>query len=295
MLLPGAALWSGMSELESSSDGGVQRAAANGAESGGDTLTDGDEHGEPPAAATLPVARLEQALAAVEAVAEECLFHFEPGGLRVEATDPAQVALATVTVDAAGFDRYEADETTVGLDAGRLSELVGVAAGDDPVTLTVDPETWHLDVRLPGLSYGVAALDPDGVLSPPDREELAFPYTADCTLPVAEIERFVGAVDLVADYVTLAVDPEEPAFLVRADGDTDEVSVRLSGDDLPALSPGSAESLFSLVYLDGVTRAIPSGTDVALRVGEDCPVRFEYGFADGDGTVETLVSPRIQR
>ena len=211
------------------------------------------------------------------------------GGRQVE------VALATVTVDAAGFDRYEADGTTVGLDAGRLSELVGVAAGDDPVTLAVDPETWHLDVRLPGLSYGVAALDPDGVLSPPDREELEFPYTADCALPVTEIERFVGAVDLVTDYVTLAVDPAEPAFLVRADGDTDEVSVRLSGDDLPALSPGSAESLFSLVYLDGVTRAIPSGTDVALRLGEDCPVRFEYGFADGDGTVETLVSPRIRR
>lgn len=290
-----------MSESESSGDGEVQHAAVNGTESGGDTVAGGDtvtddgEHGAPPVTATLPVARLERALAAVEAVAEECLFHFEPGALRVEATDPAQVALATVTVDAVAFDRYEADGTIVGLDAGRLSELVGVAAGDDPVTLAVDPETWHLDVRLPELSYGVAALDPDSVLSPPDRAELEFPYTADCTLPVAEIERFVGAVDLVADYATLAVDPAEPAFLVRADGDTDEVSVRLSGADLPALSPGSAESLFSLVYLDEVTRAIPSGTDVALRLGEDCPVRFEYGFADGDGTVETLVSPRIQR
>ncbi|MEZ3115844.1 DNA polymerase [Halobaculum sp. MBLA0147] len=295
-----------MSESESSGDGGVQHTATdgtatggdtavNGAMSGGDTTTDGDEHRRPPVTATLPVARLERALAAVEAVAEECLFHFEPGALRVEATDPAQVALATVTVDAAAFDRYEADGTTVGVDAGRLSELVGVAAGDDPVTLAVDPATWHLDVRLPELSYGVAALDPDSVLSPPDREELAFPYTADCTLPVAEIERFVGAVDLVADYATLAVDPTEPAFLVRADGDTDEVSVRLAEEDLPALSPGSAESLFSLVYLDEVTRAIPGGTDVALRLGEDCPVRFEYGFADGDGTVETLVSPRIQR
>ena len=245
-------------------------------------------------AVTVAVDRLTRLLDVVSAVVEECRLHFEPDGLRVVATDPARVALTTVELDADGCVSYAGDGTTVGVDADRLAELVSVA-DDGPVTLALDPETLSLDVRLPGLSYTVAVIDPERVQEPPAREELSFPYDAGCSLPAGEFDRLVRAVDLIGDYVRLGVDPDEPAFTVDAEGDTDEVRLRYGPDDLPSLAPGVADSLFSLNYLADVSRVVPNDATVDVRLGEECPVRFEYDFGDGHGTTETLVSPRLRK
>ena len=276
---------------ETSAAGG---ATANGTATG---PTEDDTGTEPVAdtvSVTVAVDRLTRLLDVVSAVVEECRLHFEPDGLRVVAADPAHVALTTVELDADGCVSYAGDGTTVGVDATRLAELLSVA-DDGQVTLALDPETLSLDVRLPGLSYTVAVIDPERVQEPPAREELSFPYDAGCSLPAAELDRLVRAVDLIGDYVRLGVDPDEPAFTVDADGDTDEVRLRYGPDDLPSLSPGVADSLFSLNYLADVSRVVPSDATVDLRLGEECPVRFEYDFADGHGSAETLVSPRLRK
>lgn len=239
--------------------------------------------------------RVEPMLAAVESVVTECRLHFEPDGLRVVAADPAQVALVTVELDAAAFERYDADGTTVGIDIERFGELVGMADGDQPISLALDRETWTLDVTVGSISYTMALLDPESVQRPPDRSEMDFPYDASLGIESARIDRFVRAVGMVSDYIEIGVDPNQPALVVSGEGDTDEVSFVSGEAELLDLSPGDATSLFSLNYISEVSRAIPSGTAVSLRLGDDCPVRLGYEIADEDGEVEVLVSPRIQR
>jgi proliferating cell nuclear antigen len=240
-------------------------------------------------------AQVEPMLAAVESVVTECRLHFEPDGLRVVAADPAQVALVTVELDAAAFEQYDADGTTVGIDIERFGELVGMADGDQPISLALDRETWTLDVTVGSISYTMALLDPESVQRPPERSEMDFPYDASLGIESAQIDRFVRAVGMVADYVEISVDSTQPALAVSGEGDTDEVSFVLGEDELLELSPADANSLFSLNYISDVSRAIPSGTAVSLRLGDDCPVRLGYEIADEDGEVEVLVSPRIQR
>jgi proliferating cell nuclear antigen len=274
-----------MSETESSDHGPGASATTVGADSA-------DQYA---VRAIVDAATLDPVLAAIDSVVTECRLHFEPEGLRVVASDPAHVALTTVELDAAAFASYDADGTTVGMNVERFDEIVGMADSDQPISLAVDRETWTLDIRIGELSYTMALLDPESVQRPPDRSEMDFPYAASLTLDSAEIDRFVRAVDMVADYVTVAVDPAEPSFVVSAEGDTDEVSFVLSDDELAAFSPGDAESLFSLGYVADVSGAIPSGTAVELQLGTECPVQLDYEIADGDGAVEALVSPRIQR
>ncbi len=238
---------------------------------------------------------VEPMLAVVESVVSECRLHFEPDGLRVVAADPAQVALVTVKLDADAFERYDADGTTVGIDIERFGDLVGMAEGDVPISLVLDRETWTLDVTLGEISYSMALLDPESVQRPPDRSEMNFPYEASLEIESAQIDRFVRAVGMVTDYVEIGVDPDAPALVVSGEGDTDEVSFVSDEEELLDISPGDVASLFSLNYVSDVSRAIPSGTAVSLRLGDDCPVRSGYEIADGDGEVEVLVSPRIQR
>ena len=59
---------------------------------------------------------------------------------------------------------------------------------------------------------------------------------------------------------------------VEAEGDTDDVSLSLDGDDLIDASPGEAESLFSLDYLADIDRAIDADTELTLQFGTEIPL-----------------------
>jgi len=237
---------------------------------------------------------LDSLLAAVGSLVDECRLTFDPDGLRVAAMDPATVAAVEVELAASATAAYDADGTTVGVDVGRLREVLGMVDGDEPVTLALDPETFRLHVVADGLAYAMGLFDPESVRAPPEIQELGFEHTAALTLSGETVGRFVTAAGMVADHLTLAVDPGEEAFVVSADGDTDDVRFVVSAAEATAFETGDAESLFSLSYLECIERAVPTGTDVRVTLGQEAPLGVEYEVADGGGRVAAFVAPRLQ-
>lgn len=253
-----------------------------------------DVEGEPSVRARAPAGTLRPALTAVGALVDECRLRFDSGGLRAVAMDPATVAAVEVELDTGTFDDYAADGTAVGVDVTRLDEVLRMADADETVALALDPESWRLHVAADEWEYAMGLYDPESVREPPDTGELGFEHTADVVLPGETLDRVVTAAGMVADHLALGVDPEAGAFTAEADGDTDDVRFVVSESEATEFSAGRADSLFSLSYLECVERAVPSGTEVRFRLGEDAPLGVEYGIAGGGGRVEMFVSPRLQ-
>ena len=257
--------------------------------------TDAESRDEdPPVAARVDAGTLRPALAAVGSLVDECRLAFGSDGLRAAAMDPATVAAVEVELDAGTFERYAGDGTVVGVDVRRLDQVVGMVGSAEAVGLTLDRESWRLRIEAGELEYVLGLYDPESVREPPEIGELAFEHTAGLALPGETLDRFVSAAGMVADHLSLGVDPDAGAFTAVAEGDTDEVRFAVNAEEAAAFSSGPAESLFSLSYLECVERAVPSGTEVRLRLGEDAPLGVEYGIADGGGRVEAFVSPRLQ-
>jgi proliferating cell nuclear antigen len=238
---------------------------------------------------------LQQAVALVGALVDECRVRFGDEGVEVTAIDPANVAAVGLSVDRAAFEAYDADGETLGVDLDRFGDVLSMADGDDLVELDLDAESRRLHLHVDGLAYTLALIDPDSIRSSPARADLAVDAPAAVVLDESELDRAVSAADMVSDHLALAVDADAATFHVDAEGDTDDVSLTREADDLLDISPGEARSLFSLDYLRDVAREIPSGTDVTLELGTEEPLVLSYGFADGVGSVEYLVSPRISR
>ncbi len=99
---------------------------------------------------------------------------------------------------------------------------------------------------------------------------------------------------MVSDHIALGVDETEEYFYVDAEGDTDDVHLELTQDDLIDLQIGPAHSLFSLDYLKDMNKAIPKDTEVTLDLGEEFPVKIYFGFGEGQGQVTYMLAPRIQ-
>jgi proliferating cell nuclear antigen len=242
--------------------------------------------------AIVSASTLRDALDSVSVLVDECKIRLNEEELAIRAVDPANVGMVDLSLDAAAFESYEADGGVIGVNLGRLEDIAGMANSGDLVHLELDEETRKLHIQIDGLSYTLALIDPDSIRQEPDIPDLDLP--AQIVLEGAQLSRGIKAADMVSDHIALRVDEEEETFHIEAEGDTDDVNLKLGTEDLIDLTAGPANSLFSLDYLKDMNKAIPGDAEVAVDLGEEFPVKLHYQFAEGLGSVTYMLAPRIQ-
>ena len=242
--------------------------------------------------AIVSASTLGDALDSVSVLVDECKIRLNEDGLAIRAVDPANVGMVDLELEAGAFESYDADGGVIGVNLARLEDIASMANADDLVHLELDEETRKLHIQMDGLSYTLALIDPDSIRQEPDIPDLDL--SAEIVVEGAQLGRGITAADMVSDHIRLRVDPDDEAFLVEAQGDTDDVDLELSREDLIDLKAGGADSLFSLDYLKDMNKAIASDAEVTIELGEEFPVKLHYGFAEGLGNATYMLAPRIQ-
>ena len=242
--------------------------------------------------ATIAVSPFRDVLAAAGALVEECRIRVDPEGLRIRAADPAMVALVEVSLDADVFERYEATEEVLGVDLDRLREVLTVADADDQLRLELDAETRTLGVEIGTLSYTLALIDPESIRDEPDLP--AHDPPAEVQVRGAQLDRGIRAADMVADHLRLRVDDDAEQFAIEAEGDTDDVAVELTREEVEELVAGHADSLYSLDYLRAMNKAIPAEATVSLELGEEFLAGVHFDATEPGPAVSYRLAPRIQ-
>ncbi|MGM0399206.1 MAG: DNA polymerase sliding clamp [Halobacteriota archaeon] len=235
---------------------------------------------------------LRTTLDSVSVLVDECKIHLNEAGLAIRAVDPANVGMVDLELDATAFESYEADGGLIGVNLTRLEDIAGMADAGQLVQLELDEETRKLHIKIDGLEYTLALIDPDSIRQEPDLPDLDLP--ARIVIEGRDIDRAVRAADMVSDHIALGVDASEELFYVDAEGDTDDVHLELGREDLIDLESGDAHSLFSLDYLKDMNKAIPKDGEVAVDLGEEFPVKMHFEIAEGLGQVTFMLAPRIQ-
>jgi proliferating cell nuclear antigen len=235
---------------------------------------------------------LRTTLDSVSVLVDECKIHLEEDGLEIRAVDPANVGMVDLTLSASAFESYETDGGVIGVNLSRLEDIAGMADSDQLVHLELDEETRKLHIAIDGLEYTLALIDPDSIRQEPDLPDLDL--AAEIVIEGRDIDRAVTAADMVSDHIALGVDEGEEYFYVNAEGDTDDVHLELTPEDLIDLTAGTAHSLFSLDYLKDMDKAIPKDAEVRMELGEEFPVKMHFDIAEGEGQVTFMLAPRIQ-
>jgi len=235
---------------------------------------------------------LKETLDSVSVLVDECKIHLDEDGLSIRAVDPANVGMVDLDLGAAAFESYEADGGLIGVNLSRLEDIAGMADAGQLVQLELDEETRKLHIQIDGLEYTLALIDPDSIRQEPDIPDLDLP--AHVVIEGRDIDRAVTAADMVSDHIALGVDTADELFYVDAEGDTDDVHLELTRDQLIDLEAGDAHSLFSLDYLKDMNKAIPKDAEVELELGDEYPVKLHYDIAEAQGRVTYMLAPRIQ-
>jgi proliferating cell nuclear antigen len=135
-------------------------------------------------------------------------------------------------------------------------------------------------------------IDPDAIRQEPDIPDLDL--GGEFVVPGRAIDRGLSAADLVSDHIRFEGVADDTLRL-SADGDTDTVDLAIDDAliDGELTSDDQTESLFSLEYLNDITRPIGSDSAVTVDLGSEMPVKLHFGLGD-DIDVEAMVAPRIQ-
>lgn len=249
------------------------------------------DHDSPPAVfkLTSSVSALQTIVNAVDPIVDECRIAVDDSGIQIRASDPSQVEMVDLQINAQSFKHFESGTGTLGVNVSRLDEVLSVV-DEDVVQLVLDPQSNNLRVKSNEMTCTLSLINPRSIRQAPSQPDLEYP--AMCQLEEDDLNLAVTAGKKVSDHLYIVVDEDQPELRFDAHGDTDSVTYRREPGDLIAFEPAEAASKFNLDHLSEINRALPSGSIRHLQIGNTIPLVVRSPLPDADGTVRFLLAPR---
>ena len=242
--------------------------------------------------ATIDADIFRESIDAIAALVTECRLHTAEDHIRTRAVDTANVAMISLDLQSTAFNSFSATAGEAGLDITKMKNIIGMMGKGDALALNLIDEDRKLELNFGGYRYSITLLDVNTIRKDPNPPAIDLPGKA--VLRGDALNNAIKAASVISDKIALGIDPEAMTFYMEAEGDTDHIKLALGEDELIALNPVQARSLFSLDYLKDMGRVMARAEEVEVHLGIDHPVRFTFDIADGNGRVEYLLAPRIE-
>lgn len=244
--------------------------------------------------AIVEAGRLATTLKILQSLADEAIIHIGNHGIRTSLVDAANHAMHDpLELDSGAFEHVPEGSFVLGVKLERLEDMLPTGGGE-LAELSLNTETRMLNVVYDNVDVNVACIDPDSIRDPPETPDLDLPN--EFTVGSDEWEKAIKTADKVTDHVAVECLKSEGVVVVRGEGDIDDVEIEFGDDEL--IDDDIREdslSLFSLDYLEDVVKPIPSGGEVTVACGSEMPIWMDFDFADGHGSVRTMLAPRIKK
>ena len=242
--------------------------------------------------ATIDADIFRESIDAIAALVTECRLHTAEDQIRTRSVDTANVAMVSLELQSTAFNTFLATTGELGLDIAKMKNIIGMMGKGDALTLNLLDEERKLELSFGGYRYSITLLDVNTIRKDPNPPGIELPGKA--VISGDALNNAIKAAAVISDKIALGIDPDAMTFYMEAEGDTDHIKLALGEDELVALSPVRAHSLFSIAYLKDMGRVMARADEVEVYLGIDHPVRFVFEIADGNGRVEYLLAPRIE-
>src|SRR5512136_1892271 len=233
-----------------------------------------------------------EAIDAIAALVTECRLHADANGIRTRAVDTANVAMVSMDLKKDAFKSYSATKDELGIDIAKMKNILGMVGKGDLLSMSL-PEAGHkLEMAFQSYKYSITLLDVNTIRKDPNPPTIELP--GKIVITGEALNSAIRAASVVSDKIALGIDPKAQKFFMVAEGDTDHIRLELGKDELVSLAPVEARALSSLDYLKDLGKVMGRAAEVQVALGIDHPVKFSFTFADGKGSVDYLLAPRIE-
>ncbi len=224
---------------------------------------------------------------------EEAKLCWGENGLSTTVVDGSHVALMSVTIADAVFETYEVEEPVeIGLELGKLRDLLTLAGPNDLVEIDYDGATGAINVRVGEVHRILRGLD-TGSMAEPRMPELKFDCRA--KLSAERLSRALRAAKFVGELVDLSLDKNQMTVSVTVEAG-EAVNVRFDAGEMSELiAPKPTQSTYSLQFLEPLSRKLASGLtdEVSIEFQDRYPLRLTWSSNDGGAAWSYFLAPRV--
>ena len=234
---------------------------------------------------TMSIGQMKEIMENLKLITEEATLHFTSEGFSLTAVDISHVCLISAEYDAAYFEEFDCEESTLTFYISVFLDLMKGSKTNDSISIEWDNEGTHISITKGLLTKRVRKLENRTSPSIPD-------LTLESNIDV-EAEWFEMAVKHasdVADLINFRTTEEE--FSISGESDNGDISICL---EVESGLEDEIVSTFSCTYLKPVSKRI------RMTVGKTTPIRVKYGsnfplmveYSSGIGNYTYFLAPKI--
>ena len=224
---------------------------------------------------------------------DEAAFKVTEEGISMRAMDPSRVVLIDLNRPAGIFSKYDVDgEETIGVNMDHFKKILKRGKSKDILVLKKGEENF-LEVTLEGTAKRTFRL-PLIEVEELELELPELPFTVKAVVLGEVLKEAVKDASLVSDSIKFIA--RENEFIMRAEGETQEVEIKLTLEDEGLLDlevEEETKSAYGVSYLADMVKGIGKADEVVLRFGNEMPLQMDYPIRD-EGRLTFLLAPRVE-
>ncbi|ADT83319.1 DNA polymerase sliding clamp [Thermococcus barophilus] len=224
---------------------------------------------------------------------DEAAFKVTEDGISMRAMDPSRVVLIDLNLPAGIFSKYEVDgEETIGVNMDHFKKILKRGKSKDILILKKGEENF-LEVTLQGTATRTFRL-PLIEVEELELELPELPFTAKAVVLGEVLKEAVKDASLVSDSLKFIA--RENEFIMKAEGETNEVEIKLTLEDEGLLDlevQEETKSAYGISYLADMVKGIGKADEVIIQFGNDMPLQMDYPVRD-EGKLTFLLAPRVE-
>ena len=218
---------------------------------------------------TMSIGQMKEIMENLKLITEEATLHFTSEGFSLTAVDISHVCLISAEYDAAYFEEFDCEESTLTFYISVFLDLMKGSKTNDSISIEWDNEGTHVSITKGLLTKRVRKLD--------SRTSPILPELILESIINVEAEWFEMAVKHASDVADLInFRTTEREFSISGESDNGDISICLElGSNLEIKHSLNSEdnivSTYSCTYLKSVSKRI------RMTVGKTTPIRIKYG------------------
>ncbi|HXW66326.1 MAG TPA: DNA polymerase sliding clamp [Thermoplasmata archaeon] len=231
---------------------------------------------------------LREVVEVVSTLVSEVKLGISKDGLEAKAVDPSHVAMLVLKLQKTVFEEFTGEPTEIGVDIEKLKEVLRLSKPGDIIDFQFDGKN-RLVASIGRVTRQMAVVDPAGITDP--KVPNVNP-PASVTVKTEDLRQGIRGSESFTDHVTLTVDPE--AFTMHSEGETDRLDLRIPKENLTRLDAKEpVKSMYPLDFFSAMVKSI-AADETTLHVGNEYPLKVEFGMSGGRGDGRYLLAPRVE-
>jgi len=236
---------------------------------------------------------LKDSIAVISDLVNEARFKITRDGLELVAMDPANVAMVIFKLFSSSFTEYDVEkEQEIAINLQNFKQILRRVGPSDILALELTGEN-KLQIQLKGNTIRTFSLP---LIEIEEKEQripnLTFPVIIGTTSAV--LNDAIADADIVAESVTLAVEPEK--FTISAEGDLSKAHIEIKNGEetkIKSQSPAKIKAKYSIEYLKKMINAGKLANEVSIFFNQDYPLKLEYKIVD-KLLLSFILAPRVE-